>query len=378
MLLFSGYYRYNNSEIHRPYNMAPGVIIRIEKGKIMANQNTTELRLGILGSLWFGEALQMKMPKQLDLLDYFFPGLLITEIESDENTKQEAEFDDTKMKFRAVRYHGKYYTGGSRRVTQILGRLIGTAKGSREKERVTAARIRKHVADQFAAEPETVKIQKKIITEKLSLFTQEELNRFTAGFSALLENLSDTWNSQDPEIYAAETLSPFTEEVFTALWKDVDYQCRLGTAEGVITAWCWLLFGALLRNDVIRLHTVVLSSLEPRYTENDDRLHRLSDAEKKDGWESFYAGDDLDRRFPGVDWFCDRCGEFLNAQPGFDDHLPEWKCLNCGYVNKLSMDQIWDSKVEYEQGAKSVDSDDFCKALRDREAELQDRKEKKE
>lgn len=41
----------------------------------------------------------------------------------------------------AVLYHDQYYVGGSKRVTQIAGRLLGTAKGSQEKERATARMI---------------------------------------------------------------------------------------------------------------------------------------------------------------------------------------------------------------------------------------------
>lgn len=64
-----------------------------------------------------------------------------------------------------------------------------------------------------------------------------------------------------------------------------------------------------------------------------------TDDPEKDGKEKwFYDGDDLDKRFPGVDWYCDRCGEYLNDQPGFDDHLHTWKCTRCGYENRIEMD----------------------------------------
>ena len=28
----------------------------------------------------------------------------------------------------------------------------------------------------------------------------------------------------------------------------------------------------------------------------------------------------MSERFPGIDWYCDRCNVYLNDQPGFDDH----------------------------------------------------------
>lgn len=49
-----------------------------------------------------------------------------------------------------------------------------------------------------------------------------------------------------------------------------------------------------------------------------------------------------DERFPDVDWYCDRCGEHLNYQSGFDDHKYTWKCTYCGYKNSISKDNIID------------------------------------
>lgn len=45
-------------------------------------------------------------------------------------------------------------------------------------------------------------------------------------------------------------------------------------------------------------------------------------------------------RFPGIDWYCDRCNAQLNIQPGFDDHKYVWKCTKCGYKNSISRDNI--------------------------------------
>ncbi len=28
----------------------------------------------------------------------------------------------------------------------------------------------------------------------------------------------------------------------------------------------------------------------------------------------------MSERFPGIDWWCDRCGAYLNDQDGFDDN----------------------------------------------------------
>ncbi len=48
------------------------------------------------------------------------------------------------------------------------------------------------------------------------------------------------------------------------------------------------------------------------------------------------------KRFPGVVWFCDKCGAKLNSQDKFDDHHYVWKCTSCGYKNSISKDNILD------------------------------------
>ena len=89
-------------------------------------------------------ALGEKPFRQLDLLDMFFPCLFVVEVEGKE--KQEAEFDDVELRIKAIRYHDSLYVGSSRRVSQILGRLCGTARGNQEKERRTAQLMQKQAA----------------------------------------------------------------------------------------------------------------------------------------------------------------------------------------------------------------------------------------
>lgn len=38
----------------------------------------------------------------------------------------------------------------------------------------------------------------------------------------------------------------------------------------------------------------------------------------------------MDERFPGVLWWCDKCGDCLNHQNGFSDQNDIWKCTSCG------------------------------------------------
>ena len=40
------------------------------------------------------------------------------------------------------------------------------------------------------------------------------------------------------------------------------------------------------------------------------------------------------------DWYCDKCGAYMNNQPGFTTKHDEWKCAKCGYLNDVSDDNI--------------------------------------
>ena len=43
----------------------------------------------------------------------------------------------------------------------------------------------------------------------------------------------------------------------------------------------------------------------------------------------------MGERFAGIDWWCDRCGAYLNSQSGFNDHKYTWKCTECGFKNSI-------------------------------------------
>ncbi len=62
----------------------------------------------------------------------------------------------------------------------------------------------------------------------------------------------------------------------------------------------------------------------------------------------------MSERFPGVDWYCDRCNASLNGQFGFDDHKYTWKCEECGHKNSISRDNVYESQDSY--GARDSDA----------------------
>ena len=55
----------------------------------------------------------------------------------------------------------------------------------------------------------------------------------------------------------------------------------------------------------------------------------------------------MSERFVDIDWWCDRCGAYLNSQFGFDDHKYIWKCTECDYKNSISRDNIFESHEDF-------------------------------
>ncbi len=74
-----------------------------------------KFRFGNIAAVFY-EIRGEKPPKQLDLIDTWFPGLIIAADPSDGGTKKPAEYADREYMIRAVRYHGSLYAGGSPRV----------------------------------------------------------------------------------------------------------------------------------------------------------------------------------------------------------------------------------------------------------------------
>lgn len=48
----------------------------------------------------------------------------------------------------------------------------------------------------------------------------------------------------------------------------------------------------------------------------------------------------MTERFPGIDWYCDVCGAFLNEQEGFNDSMSSWSCTECGCDNSITEEDI--------------------------------------
>lgn len=332
-----------------------------------------ELRFGSIASIYYDLSGE-KMPKQMDLLEIWFPGLIIAVDDSDGQTKIPAEYKDLEYKIHAVRYKGRLYAGESKRVAQILGRLTGTAAGNKEKERKAAELIQKHVVEQFIVDMELTPRLQENTDKLLDRLPEDKLNELYQFLFQLLYELIHYRKSLDDYQRKTEPF-PIDDEVFDGIIYNAAYQLNLETCAGLRNAYLWLLTGGLLRNEagrILRMYDSSFIAIHRQHGVTGDIEDKLNYLLYPENFHSFYAGDDLDKQFPGIEWYCDQCGAHLNEQEGFDDHLPEWKCTACGYANPIGIDQIYETEEDFTQGVRKVDPVDFAHAIDKRRKEIEE------
>lgn len=330
-----------------------------------------ELRYGHIASI-YDEFADQKSRNQMDLLDKWFPGLIIQEMSSDGNTKKEAKYIDQEYLIHAVKYHGHFYSGGSTRISQITGRLIGTAKRNQEKERKTAELIQKHLAAVFVSNMDLTPSLKENVQRYLDSFDEDTLNEFGQTLLDLIFQLTDDRYALDELDRLSEPFA-FDDEVFDGIIYDAAYQLELSTFDGLANAYLWLLTGSLLRNEtgrVLRMYDSSFIAIYRQPSEDGTLKDKLNAMFHPEEYYYTYDGDDLDNRFPGIEWYCDKCGAHLNEQEGFDDHLDEWKCTKCGYVNHIGMDNIYENEEDAKNDVHHTDEAKFKGALKYRKKQL--------
>lgn len=416
-----------------------------------------DLRFGVICNLYYREILgDDSVPKQIDLLDEFFPRLAVWEVGPDgsllfdtkhlvsdlnayveslppdsigeptslnhveiyrtlkakmeqnhawwiANTAEykstgdfsrfSAIYDDQLRVILAMRKeNGKFRQSGAdssanSRVTQILGRLSGTARGNQEKERPAALAMQKRMASDLCHKPGLLRFYRDLNMQRIAELSEEQATRFVDRMADYINGVLARRSAQSSAERESEPF-PIDDEIFDEVMNNVVYQWNLegneknddpdvsetDDLETTANAFTWLLLLSLLRNECRRLNQTYLSTFQPKstylpvdhpveYTETDDP--DLIGIE-----EDVYTGNDLDRRFPGIEWYCDCCHEYLNIQNGFDDHLPEWRCQKCGYVNHLSLERIYESDASWQNGQRPVDRDAFTNALKARREEI--------
>ena len=323
-----------------------------------------ELRFGIVTGLFYRCA-GRPAPRQLDLLNEWFGGLVICREESDGNTKTPPYFSEEDLRIHAVRYHERLYSGADEIIAQLCGRLTGLARGNREKQRKNAVLVQKHVCRRMCEDYSLFEYVialagsavLELADEELNTFYQELL-RFVIDLAYAREEMSESERDGEP--------FPVDDEIFDAVVYNAAYQLNLETAEGLVNGYTWLLLGSFLRNEAGRITRRFDSSFNEvnrMPSEEPTLLSKLDYLFFPEDYEFTYDGDDFESRFPDIRWQCDQCGAVLNDQEGFDDHYEAWQCRRCGQINPLDPQRIYENNEDAFNGRMPMAEDKMKEAL---------------
>ena len=50
-----------------------------------------------------------------------------------------------------------------------------------------------------------------------------------------------------------------------------------------------------------------------------------------------------------ITWYCDGCNSILNDQSGFNTETGTWECKECGYINDVTNDNVFESEDAYQE-----------------------------
>lgn len=308
----------------------------------------------------------------MDTLVSWLPGTVI-HIREKEEGKRPPKFSYEKCVIEASLYRGNIYATGDAAVTQIMGRLFGSARGNEEKERKNAELIRKRVSRNLIEDRDLLtrligNIRDKV--EDLEENTRYDLCLDLLEFSFELAEVRTKMSPLERDAEAAA----MDDEVFDGIIYNAAYQLNDFSVDGTARAILWLMLGGLLRNEAGRVYRVFNSAFVPAYRQGDPAasiLDKVGALYYSEDYEDTYSGDDLEKRFPGIEWMCDSCGAYLNVQDGFDDHLPVWQCRKCGHLNRISAEDIFMNEEERERN-RSVNWEKMKDAIERRKEELKD------
>ena len=178
-----------------------------------------------------------KPSKQLEMINVFFPGILIEEIKK----KDDSEYDEYREMIRASRVHGTLYIGNSRHVTLLAGQLCGTSEGNPTKQRKNACLLRRAAVNRILKDSRMPELLE-IVKEKLQDIGDPE--QFRADLKQYI-------------LACAQEETGLTEEVKAGILVRAMEQLCLGQTE---KAYAWLLCGTLFQDASARLLTVYDSS----------------------------------------------------------------------------------------------------------------------
>lgn len=336
----------------------------------------TDFRFGTVIRMFY-DVSHEKFPKQLDLLNEWLPGMLVFEREGH---KRDAEYIDEHFMIFASRVNGSLYAGNDPRVTQITGRIIGTAKGNAEKERRAAEMIQKHLAEMFVKIPESLRLVKQTVAMKLDTLTNRQLTELGGNLMDYCMGLAFTRDTMG-ELEKYEEAFPMDDEVYGDIVYNAAYQLALDDFENLVNGYTWLIIGSLLRNRAGRVTRMFQSGFVPvniKRSEYDMLTDQVGFLFMSEDYEPVFDGDeeDLELRFPDVNWICDGCGDALNQQKGFTDEIGVWMCRKCGYLNAIDYENIFENKEDRLNDVHRFSEKQFNNAIQFRKRELDEDKDK--
>lgn len=311
-----------------------------------------ELRLGYVAQLYYN-ILGIKNRQQLEILNEWFGELIVKIDDKDmplfKSNNNAAIFVDRQNTIHAYIRHGRLFVGNSLRVKYICGKLVGTSKSNIEKERHTAEIIQKNIAYRICVNiGERLAFEKRVV-DRINQLDKEQQERFYEAMLSFAKKTVQAYEEKSEYDKIAE-LFPFDNEVFEGIIENVVYQLAQPERKGLVNAWMWLLLGSTLRNAcgrVLRSYDSLFAPLCQIPTESGKLSERIECMMNLDSFELDYLGEVHSERFPGIQWYCDKCDAILNNQPGFDDYLSAWQCRKCGYINLLAESEIYDSKEDF-------------------------------
>ena len=314
----------------------------------------------------------LKKPRQLDLIDQWLPGILVFPRANPKH--EEPEYKESKyVVFADYNNDCSFYSGGtSNRVTQIVGRLIGTAKSNQEKGRKDAELIRKHIAKLLVTDFRYIEKLQNNTKEMLDKIPEDRIQDFHYEIFNYMCDIVDSRNAMSEEEKVDEPF-PFDDYIFDDLIYNIAYQLHLFSYEGMINAYLWLLLGGFLRNHIGLLTKMYHSgfiAINRQLSEFETLSDKINYLFNPDEYYSTYNGDDFDSNYPDTTWKCDKCGAILNQQKGFDDKLSEWICKDCGHTNKIDISEVFNNEEDY-LNDKPIDKKDYERAIQTRKKETE-------
>lgn len=334
-------------------------------------KNIKKLYFGNIVNLYYSFN-SLKAPSQLQQINEWLPNLFI--IERNNVEKGEPEYKDLEYKIYADKDEKGFYGGGSStRATQIIGRLIGTAKSNQEKGRKDAELIRKHLANELVTDFDIIERLQNNTALMIDKIEEDKLGDFHHLLFDYMWDLIDTRNNMSAEERNDEPF-PFDDYVYDDLIYNVAYQLHLYSYEGLVNAYLWLILGGFLRNQIgslLKMFHSGFTAINRQVSEFGTLEEKVYYLFNKDEYYSVYNGNNTGNKYPDTTWICDnpKCKAILNMQEGFDENLDEWECKDCKTINKINHSVIYENEEDYLNDIP-IDMNDYNHAIKIRNDEL--------